>query len=210
MNLTNLSLRLSSATAALLLCGMTVAFAPTASAAEPNNTATNRDAIGSWFGRAVPVPGKTICQPGSPGCTVPPEVLMVFTIHADGTMVAMDSNFFAASHTTAHGQWYFTGPTKIRAAFSFMQSGADGKFMGSFTNQFEATVVDPDRMEGVIDAYLYAYVGRNGLATVDADGFPTPNPLSPSQACATTPGCVALGQFSFKIRRIAPPQPSGQ
>jgi len=198
--------KLSPLTAALLLWTGAVAIASDASGAEPKRAATNRDAIGSWFGRATPVPGKVVCQPGTAGCAVPPEVIMVFSLHNDGTMVAMDSNFFAASHTTAHGQWQFTGPTSIKAAFTFLQSGPGGAFIGSFKNVFQSSLTDPDRMEGTIDAYLYAYVGDNGLVVTDSDGFPSPNPLSPPQACATTPGCAPLGQFAFKIRRVAVPE----
>ena len=41
------------------------------------------DAVGSWLGRAVPVPGETICPPGAPGCPVPPEIVMIFTVNAE-------------------------------------------------------------------------------------------------------------------------------
>lgn len=169
--------------------------------------ATNRDAIGSWLGRAIPVPGKTICPPGAKDCPVPPEIVMVFTVHADGTFIGIDSNIFAGgTHTTAHGQWYFSAATTIKAAFTFLQSGPNDVFIGGFKNLFEATVTEPDRMEGKIDAYLYSYTDENGAVTVDSEGFPKPNPLSPPEECVPSSGCTALGQFSFKVRRVAPIQ----
>ncbi len=172
-----------------------------------NRPTTFLDAIGSWMGRAVPVPGKTICVPGSPGCTVPPEIVMVFTVSADGTFIGIDSNIFVGgTHTTAHGQWTIDGIKSIKAAFTFLQSGPNDVFIGGFKNIFKATPVSPDRMEGTIDAYLYQYTNpATGQVIVDADGFPVPNPLAPPSACATTAGCVPLGQFSFKVRRVSAP-----
>ncbi|MCU1329642.1 MAG: hypothetical protein JWN34_5012 [Bryobacterales bacterium] len=71
----------------------------------------SRFAAGSWFGRAIPVPGGTICPPGTPGCAVPAEIIMAFTLHADGTFIGIDSSIFPeGSHSTAHGQWAPSGP----------------------------------------------------------------------------------------------------
>jgi hypothetical protein len=130
---------------------------------------------------------------------------MVFTVHADGTFIGIDSNIFSGgTHTTAHGQWYFSAPTTIKAAFTFLQSGPNGVFLGGFKNLFEATLTDPDRMEGKIDAYLYAYTDEKGAVIVDGEGFPRPSPLAPPEACVPFSGCTGLGQFSFKVRRVAP------
>lgn len=162
-----------------------------------------QDAVGSWFGRAIPVPGMTICPAGAPGCPVPPEIVMVFTINADGTFVGIDSNIFAGgNHTTAHGQWERGGPRNIRAEFTLLQSAPNGVFIGGFKNLFSATVTAPDEMNGGIDAYLYAYTNpATGAVIVDADGFPTPSPLDAVSECSS-PGCTHLGQFSFKVRRV--------
>ncbi len=170
------------------------------------------DAIGSWFGRAVPIPGKTICPAGAPNCPVPKEIVMVFTVNADGTFIGIDSNIFVGgTHTTAHGQWKFSGPRDITAAFTFLQSaplpsGSGEVFIGGFKNLFFATVTAPDQMTGHIEAYLYNYTNpATGAVITDSNGFPTPNPLAPPQACATTAGCTSLGQFSFSVRRVAVP-----
>jgi len=168
--------------------------------------ASNKDAVGSWFGRAVPVPGKTLCEPGNLGCPVPAEIVMVFTIHADGTFIGIDSNIFAGgNHSTAHGEWVATSNKSIKAAFTLLQSAPIGTFIGGFKNLFEATVTEPDRMEGSINAFLYQYTDASGKTINDADGFPTPSPLEAPEACQPAKGCTPLGQFSFKVKRVAAP-----
>ena len=91
----------------------------------------------------------------------------------------------------------------IRAAFTLMQS-APPQFIGSFKNLFSATLVSRDEMRGKLSANLYAYMNPgSGLANVDADGFPSPNPLAPASQCAATPGCTPLGAFAFVVRRVS-------
>jgi hypothetical protein len=189
--------------AAAFVVSTALVMVPSGTSAASHEQGVNfHDAVGSWFGRAVPVPGETICPPGSAGCPVPPEIIMQFTISGDGTMNAIDSNIFAALHTPAHGEWEPAGPRKIRAAFTLMQS-APPQFIGSFKNLFSATVISRDEMHGKLSAYLYAYMNPgSGLANVDADGFPSPNPLAPASQCGTTPGCTALGAFTFVVRRV--------
>jgi hypothetical protein len=179
--------------------------APTGAWGEDDHRqATFRDAVGAWFGRAVPVPGKTICPVGSPGCPVPAEIVMVFTVNADGNFIGIDSNIFAGGdHTTAHGQWARKGPRSIKAAFTLLQSAPTGEFIGGFKNLFTATMHEVNEMRGGIDAYLYSYTDpATGLAITDSDGFPTPSPLAPPSECAATPGCLHLGEFSFIARRM--------
>ena len=188
--------------AALVVSVALVTLPSGTSAASAEQGINFHDAIGSWFGRAVPVPGETICPPGSPACPVPLEIIMQFTISADGTMNAIDSNIFAALHTPAHGEWEPAGSGSIRAAFTLMQS-APPQFIGSFKNLFSATVVNHDEMHGKLWANLYAYMNPGtGLANVDADGFPSPNPLAPASQCGATSGCTPLGAFSFVVRRV--------
>jgi len=64
-------------------------------------------------------------------------------------------------------------------------------------------MVDHDTMQGQIDAYLYSYTDPNtGASIVGSDGLPTPSPLTPVAQCAP-PGCLHLGVFTFKARRVA-------
>lgn len=160
-------------------------------------------AVGSWFGRAIPTPGKTICPPGSDGCAVPKEIIMVFTIMADGNFIGIDSNIFqGGTHTTAHGQWVSRGYGVVHATFTLLQETGT-LFIGGFKNLFDATLSDANNMTGTIQAYLYLYTDANGNAIIDpATGLPTPNPLSPPALCNPAAGCVPLGQFTFIAQRV--------
>jgi hypothetical protein len=160
-------------------------------------------AVGSWFGRAIPAPGKTVCTPGSAGCAVPTEIIMVFTIMADGNFIGIDSNIFqGGTHSTAHGQWVPRGYGVVHATFTLLQETGT-LFIGGFKNIFDATLSDANNMTGTIQAYLYLYTDSNGNAIVNpATGLPTPNPLTPPSLCATTPGCVPLGEFTFIAQRV--------
>lgn len=159
-------------------------------------------AVGCWFGRAIPIPGQVVCVPGSAGCAVPNEIIMVFTINADGTFIGIDSNIFkGGTHSTAHGQWVSRSYGTVNATFTLLQEGPNGIFIGGFKNLFEATLSDENNMTGQIHAYLYSYTDANGNAIVGANGLPTPSPLTPPSAC-TPPGCVFLGSFSFIAQRV--------
>jgi hypothetical protein len=165
------------------------------------------DATGSWFGRAVPKLDTVPCNPyTSPAgaCPVPKEIVMVFTLHQDGTFIGIDSNIFAGgSHSTAHGQWKPVWPRSVNATFTLLQSGPTGVFIGGFKNLFQATMLDFDKMEGQIDAYLYSYTDpTTGAVLVDSEGMPTPSPLAPPSQCSP-PGCIHLGIFTFKVSRVA-------
>ncbi len=169
------------------------------------------DGVGSWFGRAVPKPGATICDPftaPAAQCPVPKEIVMVFTFHRDGTFIGIDSNIFAGgSHSTAHGDWNGVWPAGINATFTLLQSAPNGVFIGGFKNLFQAKLTDSNKMEGQIDAYLYSYTDpKTGAAIVDSEGLPTPSPLSPPSQC-TPPGCLHMGVFTFKARRVEDQNP---
>ena len=197
--LSAVSIRRFATAAAIMLASLVVA--PVHASDNDDREPNFRDAVGSWFGRAVPQ--NTICPAGAPGCPVPPEIVMTFTVNRDGTFIGIDSNIFAGgNHTTAHGQWQRKGKRSIKAEFTLMQSSPTGVFIGGFKNLFDATVVNPDEMRGTIDAHLYNYTDAAGRAIVDADGFPTPSPLAPASECATTPGCTHLGTFSFIVKRV--------
>jgi hypothetical protein len=159
-------------------------------------------AVGSWLGRAVPIAGHTLCPVGSAGCPIPAEIIMLFTIHADGTFVAIDSNIFkGGNHTTAHGQWVPRGYGIVHATFSLLQE-SNGIFIGGFKNLFDGTMGDYNNMTGQLHAYLYNYTDANGNAIVGGDGLPTPNPLTPPAQCATTKNCTFLADFQFIAQRI--------
>jgi len=172
--------------------------------ASGNDEPSWNDAVGSWFGRAVP--SAVICPPGSPGCPIPAEIIMLFTINKDGTFVGTDSNIFAGgNHTTAHGQWERSEARSIKGSYTFLQASPAGVLIGGFKNLFHATVVNPDELEGHFEAFLYLYTTPTGAAILGADGLPTPSPLAPPSQCATTPGCTRLGEFTFSVKRVKTP-----
>lgn len=172
-------------------------------AQDDDGAPTFHDAVGSWFGRAVPIPGQTICPAGFAGCPVPLEIVMVFTVNADGTFIGIDSNIFSgATHSTAHGAWEKETARSIKAEFTLLQSSPTGFFIGGFKNLFNATMVTRDEMHGAIDARLYSYTTATGEVIVGPDGLPTPSPLAPASECSTTPGCTHLGKFSFVAKRV--------
>ena len=193
----------AAAGAAAVSVALVLGLATYARGTTAGDRAVFHDAVGSWFGRAVPVPGETICPPGAPGCPVPPEIVMIFTVNADGNFIGIDSNIFAGGdHTTAHGQWVRDGNRRIKAEFTLLQSSPAGVFIGGFKNLFNARLVAHDEMQGSIDARLYSYTDPTGATLLDANGFPTPNPLAPASECETTAGCTHLGAFSFVVRRV--------
>jgi hypothetical protein len=195
MNVTSLKISMNLVVLATFLCsGILQAQGP----------GSHRHAIGSWFGRAAA--DQVICEPGSPNCPVPAEIIMVFTILADGSFIGIDSNIFAGgNHSTAHGEWVADPPRAIKANFTLLQSSPSGAFIGGFKNVFEATVVEADKLEGTITAYLYLYTDATGKAILGPDGLPTPSPLSPPEQCSTQAGCTRLGTFKFIAKRVKAP-----
>ena len=128
---------------------------------------------------------------------------MLFRSHGDGTFIGIDSNIFqGGSHSTAHGQWTYEPNGKMQATFTLLQSSPTGVFLGGFKNLFSATMVNPDRLEGEINAFLYLYTDQNGRAVVDSDGLPTPSPLADPALCNPNQGCIPLGTFTFKAKRV--------
>jgi len=157
-------------------------------------------AVGAWFGIARPCPGdpssdspthiafcQAICGTCSsiPG-TLPPEVPMMPTMLADGTVLADDAGEIGRYHTTAHGNWAaslndglpdFPGTNRFRATFFWLGSLGPGQggFAGDpvsseiygtccFSNSVRPRFVtyfdpsDPDRMVGYIQPYYFPFV----------------------------------------------------
>lgn len=170
------------------------------------NQIESQPAVGSWLGRAIPIASTTACPVGAAGCPIPKEIIMLFTINGDGTMIAIDSNIFAgANHSTAHGQWVARGYGVVHATFSLLQSGPTGIFIGGFKNLFDGTMSDSNNMTGTLHAYLYSYTTATGAVIVGPDGLPSPNPLTNPALCSSlTPAgaCTHFGDFSFIAQRI--------
>jgi len=166
------------------------------------------DAIGSWFGRAVPF--NPPCEPGTQGCPLPKEIVMLPTFFADGNFIGIDSQTFGGgSHTTAHGQWKLVGRNDVWAEFVFLQSAAD-TFIGGFRMRMKARPTGPNTMVGKINAYFFPFTDASGEVIIDPEtGYPNPDPLQPLgdfaedfSGCDPAAGCV--GVFEFTIRRVKP------
>ncbi len=174
-------------------------------ALRPNNWA-----VGSWFGRAVPI--DPFCEPGTVGCPVPPEVIMTPTFFADGVFMGSDSLAFGAPRTAAHGQWIVTGDHQILATMVLLQGSPEGDaFVGAFRTRFTGEIVDRNRLEGFVDVYFFPFVDENGAAIIDPDtGFPIPDPLqslgdvitNPAECLPPVNGCLAV--LEYVVRRITP------
>jgi hypothetical protein len=174
--------------------------------------------IGAWFGIARPCPAaaddspdhaafcQTVCGacPNIPG-TLPPEVPMMPTLLADGTVLADDAGEIPRYHTTAHGKWttntdssvvQVAGKTRFEATFFWLQSVPPQGAPGSLTDvvgQLGGTCcfaagarprfvtffdpADPDRMAGFIQPYVFPFVDP-------ATGLVKVNPASASDGFA--------------------------
>jgi hypothetical protein len=167
------------------------------------------DAVGSWFGRAVPM--SPFCEPGSPGCPVPREIVMLPTFFADGNFVGIDSQTFGGgAHTTAHGEWKLTGPETVAANFVFLQSGPGNVFVGGFRMRLHGEMASPNLMIGKINAFFFPFTDETGKVVLDPEtGYPVPDPLAPvgdfvddPADCNPAAGCLSV--FEFSIRRVGP------
>lgn len=204
----------------------------------PGHQSTDPSAVGTWFGIARPCPAagddaghaafcEAICGTceSIPG-TLPPEVPMMPTMHADGTVTVNDAGSIAVFHTTAQGAWaadpdpaqpQLPGKTRLQASFIWLQGsgGTEPAFVGvarpRFVTYWDPT--NPDNMIGYIQPHFFPIVnGGTGLVDV----------LSPPQSKGSLdvtnhypaidflgqlpPGCQAqygcLGTFHFTIHRV--------
>ena len=153
--------------------------------AKKNKKAVEPSAVGAWFGIARPCPADSatdspthvaFCQAVCGQCTsipgtLPPEVPMMPTILADGTVIADDAGEIARFHTTAHGNWAeskndglpeWQGLARFKATFFWLGSTATAtEPFGTccFSNSVRPRFVtyfdpaDPDRMIGFIQPY---------------------------------------------------------
>lgn len=166
------------------------------------------DVTGSWFGRAVPI--NPFCEPRTPGCPVPHEIVMLPTFFADGNFIGIDSQTFGGgAHTTAHGAWTFRHFQGISANFVFLQSGPGDLFIGGFRMRMQADLAGHDVLVGKINAWFFPFTDETGAVVLDPEtGNPIPDPLQDLGPFIEDPadcnplfGCV--GVFEFQMRRIA-------
>ena len=197
---------------------------------------TEADPIGAWFGIARPCPppaGDTspehaafctsVCGtcPSVPG-VLPPEIPLMTTLLADGTILADDAGQLALYHTTAHGEWTTSesdglpdrpGTQRVKAAFLWLGQNSlgsnrlDNAVRPRFVTYFDPG--DPDRMLGFLQPYFFP-IATGGIVNVvpaspadplDSNHIPVVDPLATlPTGCDLSKGC--LGTYHFVIRRI--------
>src|SRR6187397_2986380 len=161
----------------------------------PGHQSNDPSAIGTWFGVARPCPATgddaghaAFCQQICGACastdgTLPPEVPMMPTIHADGTVTVNDAGSIAVFHTTAQGAWaadpdptqpQLPGRTRYQASFIWLQGdgGTPGNFIGVARPRFVTywDPANPDNMIGYIQPHFFPIVGANGQVIVNPSG----------------------------------------
>ena len=203
-----------------------------------NSNSKKADPIGAWFGIARPCPANAVtdspvhaafCTAVCGACAnagiLPPEVPMMSTLLADGTVLADDAGEISLYHTTAHGKWTTSeddglvdrpGTQRLKATFLWLgQTPPSSGVLGNgvrprFVTYFDPK--DPDRMIGYIQPYFFP-IAAGGLVVVNppnpldpfaGNHIPTIDPLvSPLPAgCDLAKGC--LGTYHFVIRRVKP------
>ena len=200
--------------------------------------------IGAWFGIARPCPpppgdtsiehanfcaavcGACLSLPGA----LPPEVPMMPTLLADGTVLADDAGELGLYHTTAHGKWAESendglpdrpGTQRFKATFfwlgqNFLGSNKlDNAVRPRFVTYFDPK--DPDRMIGFIQPHFFTpfppgfatggivnVIPASPNDTFSSNHLPVVDPLPPLPRGCTTPlnGGNCLGTYHFVIRRI--------
>src|SRR5688572_20140484 len=155
-------------------------------------------AVGTWFGVARACPATAtgddadhaaFCQAVCGDClstpgTMPPELPMLPTIHADGTMTVNDAGSIPVFRTTAQGAWapdpdpsqvQLPNNTRYQGTYMWMQGngGNPGQFIGVGRPRFVTfwDPANPDNMIGYIQPHFYPIVGPSGLVDVLSSGF---------------------------------------
>ena len=195
--------------------------------------------VGAWLGLARPCPATgddaghaAFCQAvcgtcqSTPG-TMPPELVLMSTIHADGNITASDSGAIAVFHSPSLGEWtadpdpaepQFAGKTRYQATFVWLQGngGTPGQFIGLARPRLVTfwDPANPDNMIGYIQPHFFPIVGPGGLVDVLTSGlrggldvtnhFPALDPLAPLPAGCTPfqSGGNCFGTFHFTLHRI--------
>ena len=225
---------------ALLAAASLIALAATldASAAEPKK----KSPVGAWFGIARPCPPPSqdtsplhaafctaVCATcsGVPG-TLPPEMTLLTTIAADGTLRADDGGELSVFHTSAHGSWAPSvgdglpdraGTSRSKGTFLWLgqnffgSNKLDNAIRTRFVTYFDP--LTPDQMLGYIQPHFFHPItpfSTNGIVNVvpseptdefASDHLPSVDPIQTLAAgCVLPPAGSCLGTYHFVIRRI--------
>ena len=159
--------------------------APAVVAAQTGGALSDHISVGTWYGRALP---------DDPANAPVPEVIMLVSFFADGTLIANDAIEVIIRHGTAHGHWQETGERASQSTFVWLNLTEDtpADFAGSFKVVLDAFVHadDPDKMGGILEAWVFP---------------PDADPLDPENT-----GAVPLGTFTIdELVRVQCQEPAG-
>jgi hypothetical protein len=191
-------------------------------AAQTKLSPANHPAVGSYFGEAVQVCPSGVA-PSACGYGAQPAavLLMTPTLTADGLLVADDSLTLLPEpfgpHATAHGTWTPTSSTDFTAEYVFMTKTipppASGTTASGARARWQATVSDPDTLNGWVNAYFLSPVPVKWQRLVldtdfpvlppESSGFITnPGPFIRDPNLCPTDRCAKV--FKFTLKRVRP------
>jgi hypothetical protein len=187
--------------------------------------------IGAWFGIARPCPTDPVadspehaafCRVVCGACpntnALPPEVPMMPTLLADGTVLADDAVELVNPHTTAYGKWIVSendglpdrpGTQRFKATFFWLGGSSGVPFSNAMRLRFVTYFdpADPDRMIGFIQPFLFPFAPEGTVIVLPptdpfaGDHIPALDLLAPLPSVCT-PENRCLGTYHFVIRRI--------
>jgi hypothetical protein len=191
-------------------------------AAQTKLSPADHPAVGSYFGEAIQVCASGVA-PSACGLGAQPAgvLLMTPTLTADGLIIADDSLTLLPEpfgpHATAHGTWTPTSSTDFTAEYVFMTKTYPPP-VGGFTAsgaraRWQATVSDPDTLNGWVNAYFLDPVPVRWQRLVldtdfpvlpsEASGFITdPGPFVKDPNLCRSDRCAKV--FKFTLKRIRP------
>jgi hypothetical protein len=191
-------------------------------AAQTKLSPADHPAVGSYFGEAIQVCASGVAPSACGNGAQPAGVLLMTpTLTADGLIVADDSLTLLPEpfgpHATAHGTWTPTSSTDFTAEYVFMTKTypppASGTTASGARARWQATVSDPDTLNGWVNAYfLDPTPVRWQRLVLDTDfpvlppesiGFITnPGPFIKDPSLCRTKGCAQV--FKFTLKRVRP------
>lgn len=166
-----------------ILCGVLISMGPWLDMSEAQTGISSHNAVGVWFGRAVPV---------DPSTAPFEAVFFEPTFFGDGNAIWNDGHELRFNHGTGHGRWVETGENSLEATIIWM-------------------TYDPTLPDGKGDAFKLRFVGAIDAGNADQMSGtlnltlcpPGVDPLDPNDT-----GCQPVfGEFTFDAAQRLKPDP---
>ena len=165
-----------------VMYSLLISMGPWSDMSEAQDGRSSHDAVGVWFGQAVPV---------DPSTAPFEAVFFEPTFFGDGNVIWNDGHELRFNHGTGHGRWVSTGSNSLEATviwITYDPSLPDGKG-NAFKLRFVGTITgDRDTMDGTLNLTLFP---------------PGVDPLDPND----TGGQPVFGEFTFTAARRLKPDP---